>query len=320
MSRDRNSTGWRAFLRCAALLGAAIGRLLAQPGAAAGGLRPIQLREVASGRVFGNVNRNDARASLKAWFDMVARRKGYALDSTFDIADSVAEIRERLERHSVDLITLGVPDYLELEGSKLLLPVLTDARTAQGTAAYSYVLLVNAASGISSIAGLRGKSLLVYARGSGETGPAWAEVLLGKEKLGRAASFFASMKSVAKPPSCILPVFFGTVEACVVDEINLNLAKEMNPQLGRLKEVARSRPMIESVIAVPAEVHPYRQQLIDEMLSLHEDTRGRQLLMVFQTERMVRLQPGDLDAARDLWREYWRISGINPAARSEERH
>ena len=109
----------------------------------------------------------------------------------------------------------------------------------------------------------------------------------------------------------------------------------MNPQLGQLRVLARSRPMIESVIAVPAEPHPYQKELIDAMLSLHEDPRGRQLLMVFKTARLVRVQPGDLDSARELWRDFYRLTGSppnraaisgtaavesNPAGRATERH
>jgi phosphonate transport system substrate-binding protein len=279
---------------------------------ASGGIRHAQLRGVASSKVFNNVNRNDARAAIKVCFDELARQRGYVLDSTVDIVDSVTEIRARLQSNSVELIMMGVIDYLELESSRLMVPVMTDARTSQGSAFYSYVLVVNPSSGATSIANLRGRNLLVASRGSGETGMAWLEVLLGQENLGRAAPFFASIKAPAKAQGCILPVFFGTVDACLVDEVNLNLAKEMNPQLGQLRVLARSRPMIESVIAVPAEPHPHQKELIDGMLSLHQDPRGRQLLMVFKTDRIVRLQPGDLDPARELWRDYSRLRGSPP--------
>lgn len=279
--------------------------------AGAEALQHARLRGVASRWVFGNVNRNDARAALKVWFEAVGQQRGFILDTTVDILDSVAEIRERLQSHSVELLTVGALDYLQLESGNLVTPALTDARSAQGGAPYSYVMLVNGASAATSVAGLRGKNLLLSARGSGETGVAWVEVLLDKEKLGRAGSFFATIKTPPKAQSCILPVFFGTVDACVVDDVNLNLAKEMNPQLGQLRVIARSRPMIESVIAVPVEPHPGQQDLIESMLSLHRDQRGRQLLMVFKTERLVGIQPGDLDSARELWRDYFRLPGAS---------
>lgn len=291
---------------------------------ASGGARQTRLRAVASNRVFTDVNRNDARAALKVWYDMVAHERGYALDSTVNIVNSVAEIRERLLSGSVELLTVGARDYLELESSNLMVPVLTDARTTRG-ALYSYVLLVNPSLGATSVAELRGKNVLVSARGAGETGIAWLEVVLANEKLGRAAQFFGSVKTAVKPQACILSVFFGTADTCVVDEVNLSLAQEMNPQLAKLKLLARSRPMIESVVGVPEVPHPDQKELIDSMLSLDKDPKGRQLLMVFKTDRLVRIQPGDLDSARDLWRDYGRLNGSrtaesDPVARGKGGH
>lgn len=305
--------------RFALVLGVGIGAALAQQGmpgkatsADSSGLRHMLFRWVASSKIFNNVNRDDARAALKVLSDIVPQQRGYGIDSTVNIVNTLAEIRHRLQSHSVELLTLGARDYLELESSNLIVPVLTDSRTPQGGPQYSYVLLVGPSSGATSMASLRGNNILVSARGNGETGMAWLEVLLGKEKLGRSASFFASAKMAAKPQACILPLFFGAVDACVVDEINLNLAREMNPQLGKLRVLARSRPMIENVTGVPTEPNPLQKDAIDTLLSLHQDLRGRQLLMVFKTDRLVPIQPGDLDSARELWRDYYRLPGSTP--------
>lgn len=310
--------GWTWLCPCTLAAGVAIGSALAQQASGratsveAPGHRYARLYGVVSSKTLNNLNRNDARAALKAWFDIVARQRGFTLDSKVDIVDSATEIRERLRSHSVDLIMMGVPDYLELESSRLAVPVLSHAGSAQVGALYSYVLVVNPASAVTTIAGLRGKNVLAFSRNGSNTGTAWVEVLLGKEKLGRAAAFFASVKVPANAHGCVLPVFFGAVDACVVDEVNLNLAKEMNPQLGKLRVLTRSRPMIESVIAVPTEPFPYRQELIDSILSLHEDPRGRQLLMVFKTDRVVAIRPGDIDSSRELWGDFYRLPGSSP--------
>ncbi len=313
------AVGWIRLWRFLPILCVASGTALAQPDASGpatstrtGELRHARLYMVASSQVFNTVNRNDARVALKVWIDIIARQSGYFLDSKIDILDSVAEIKERLQSHSVEMAVLGVSDYLELESSRLVEPVLTDSRTSQGGALYSYVLLINPSSGATTMAGLRGRNILVASRGAGKTAMVWLEVLLGKERLGRAAPFFASIKAPDKAQACILPLFFGAVDACVVDEVSLNLAKEMNPQLGQLRVLARSRPLIESVIAMPVEPFPYRKELVDALLSLHENPRGRQLLMVFKTDRIVRFQPGDFESARELWRDYYRLPGSPP--------
>jgi ABC-type phosphate/phosphonate transport system substrate-binding protein len=314
-----STVAWIGLCLFAPLVGVAVGTAMAQQttssmatGGQLGGLRHTRIYGVASTKTFDNVNRNDASTALKVLFEILGRQKGFLLDSRMDVVDDVTEIGERLKRHSADLIALDVRDYLKLEISRLTIPVLAHARTPQAGALYSYVLLVNASSAVTAVAGLRGKNLMVSSRNGSNTGIAWTEVLLGKEKLGRATQFFASIRSADKPHACIVPLFFGKVDACVVDEVNLNLAKEMNPQLGQLKELARSRPIIENVIATPLESHPYQKELFDAMLSLNQDPRGRQLLMVFKTDRFVRIQTGDLDSARELWRDYYRLAGLSP--------
>ena len=274
-----------------------------------GGLRHARLRWVSNAGVFASVNRNDARAALKVLYGVVAKKRGFLLDSTVDILDSSAELRARLENHTVELVTLGMSDYLEVEHRGLIVPVLTEARSWHGGSLYSYALLIDPTSGLTGIAGLRGKKIMTFSRGTSNTGTAWLDVVLSKEKLGRATSFFASVQSTDKAQSCILPLFFGAVDACVVDEISLALATEMNPQLGRLRVLAKSRPLIELLVCTPVERAFYHKELIDGLLSLHEDPRGRQMLTVFRTDRLVPIQPGDIDSSRELWRDYNRLAG-----------
>lgn len=141
----------------------AIGAALAQQNATS--TPPlVHFSGLVSSATFTNVNHNDARAAIKVYFDIVAQRRGLLADCKIDIVDSVTEIRERLQSHAVDLMVMSVADYLELENSRLIVPALTNALTAQGGASYSYLLLVNPSSGITTIAGLRGKNVLVTSR------------------------------------------------------------------------------------------------------------------------------------------------------------
>jgi len=313
------ATGWTALCRFALVLGFALGTALAQPGASGQARKPetrelrhARLYAVASNRMFNTVNRNDAVAAIKAWFDIVGREKGFLLDSKVEILDSVAEMRRRLQSGSVEILILDFADYLQLEGSGLIVPNMVGLRKVGAEPLYSYFLMVNPSSTAKTIADLRGKRILVFSRTASNAGIVWLDMLLGKQKLGSAASFFASIKETGKPQACILPLFFGSIDACVVDEINLDLLKEMNPQLGNLRPLARSSPLIESVIATPSEQHPYRDDLFDIILSLHQDPRGRQLLMVFKTEQIVRIRPGVLEAAGEFWREYNRLTSSPP--------
>ncbi|MFN0172248.1 MAG: phosphate/phosphite/phosphonate ABC transporter substrate-binding protein [Bryobacteraceae bacterium] len=282
----------------------------ANPGT--GGLRRARLYAIASSRMFTTVNRNDAVAAIKVGFELTGKERGFLLDARVDIVDGVAEMKQRLESRSVDILILDFIDYLQLEGARLIVPDLVGNRNDGAGPRYSYLLLVGASSTAGTIADLRGKNLNYFSRSESNTGLAWIEVTLGKLKLGRASSFFATAKNTTKPQACVLPLFFGTVDACVVDEINLELLKEMNPQLGKLRVLARSTPVIDSVIATPVPPQPYREELLDAIRALHQSPRGRQVLMVFKTGRVVRISPGDIEAARALWVEYRRVAGSLP--------
>lgn len=282
------------------------------------GLRQARLYAVASARALDKVDRNDFRAAMKTWSEILGRRKGFVLNSKVDIADTVAELRSRLEARSVDLLLLSVPDYLELENSRLVVPSLVLEHGAQGRSLYSYVLLARPNLDGASVASLRGKSILAFSRGGTNTGAVWVEVLLNKQKLGRAGDFFSSLTSTATSQACILPVFFGRADACAVDEINFELAREMNPQLGQLRVIARSRPMLENLVFTPMDPHPYHKELFETLLTLEQDARGRQLLMVFKTDRLAPFAPGDLDSARELWRDYERIAGRSQGSGAAE--
>jgi phosphonate transport system substrate-binding protein len=224
----------------------------------------------------------------------------------------VHEIRERLENHSTELLILTTTDYLELESTHLAVPVLVNTLASQAGSAYSYLLLVNPSSTATTVEDLRGKNVVTSSRSRWNVSGMWLEVLLAKGNLGRASSFFSSFKTTEKSQECVLPLFFGKVDACVVGEPDLNLAKEMNPQLGRLRVLARSRPMVEGVLATPVEPTPGRKELIDAILGLNLDPRGRQVLQLFRTERVVRIQPGDLDSARELFADYRRLQATSP--------
>jgi len=303
-------TGFRARLCLYALvLGMAAGMAFAQqrsPEAANTNPKHFNFKVIASAAGLVSLNHDDARAAIKTWFELMAKQSGLFADSSVDVLNT-HEIRERLESHSTELLILTTADFLDLENTHLIVPVLVNTLASQTTPAYSYVILVNPSSTARTIEDLRGKNVLTSSRSAWNVAGMWLEVLLAREKLGRAASFFASVQATEKSQGCILPLFFGKVDACVVGEPDLNLAKEMNPQLGRLREVARSRPMIEGVIATPVEPTPGRKELIDAILGLNTDPRGRQVLELFKTERVVRIQPGDLDSARELYTDYRRL-------------
>jgi ABC-type phosphate/phosphonate transport system substrate-binding protein len=195
------------LLACAIAIGTiAMGVALAQQDPAPGGLRHARLYEIASSKTLNNVNRNDAQAALKVWGELLGQQKGFLLDTKVDIVDTAAELVARLESRLVDAMAICVTEFLELKSRRLVVPVFTYGRRAQGDARYSCLVVVKGSSTATGIDGLRGKNVLVSSRTLENAGIAWLDVLLGKDGLGRASTFFGSMKATDKAQGCILPV------------------------------------------------------------------------------------------------------------------
>ncbi len=59
-----------------------------------GGIR-ARLYGIVSSQILGSINRNDARAALKVWFNIVAQQRGFVLDSKVEVEPGIKGARRR---------------------------------------------------------------------------------------------------------------------------------------------------------------------------------------------------------------------------------
>jgi ABC-type phosphate/phosphonate transport system substrate-binding protein len=268
--------------------------------------RQTRLHCMGSHLLFTTVNRNDAIASMRAWILAVGRSRGFDFELKLEVFDSTDEAEARLRENSVDALTLDTPDYLKLAALGLIEPVAIGTNRGR-PGAYSYMLLVRDDTGIRGLADLRGREVVINSRTKSGVGLAWLETHLAANRLGRAAEFFGAVQETYRPSTCALPLFFGRVDACVIDEGNFEVMKELNPQLGRLKELGRSEPLVEGLVAMPVKPHPHREELIEAILGLHKVPAGAQMVTLFKTGAMIRAGPEHFESSRALWSRYNRL-------------
>jgi phosphonate transport system substrate-binding protein len=145
----------------------------------------------------------------------------------------------------------------------------------------------------------------VASRDGSNLGLMWLETLLADHKLDRAASFFGSVDIGNRASSCVLPLFFGKIDACVVDSANWETITELNPQIRRLKVLARSEPMLEGLMAMPIQPqHPYKRAIINWILNIHLTVVGAQLGAVFKVGPQVTVTIKDFESVNNLLNRY----------------
>ncbi|MBL8218246.1 MAG: hypothetical protein JNL62_03415 [Bryobacterales bacterium] len=156
---------------------------------------------------------------------------------------------------------------------------------------YEYLLLGRDAPEGEPLHHIQGKRIAIASRTGACMGAARLDTLMPSERFGPPARFFQSIALVPKPSACVPPVFFVATR------------KELNPQPGRLKVLARTQPMLEGMMGFASTPHPYREEPIQALLELHKDPAGAQMVMVFHTGPLVRAAASDIEASRATWEE-----------------
>lgn len=277
-------------------------------------LRPVRMVVLCSQSLLHSINRADAVAAAKSWMGVVARRRRFQLDGPIMISQSLAESRRLIQAGDADLVMLDAVEYLKLAPMQMIEPIGSFGSSASG-AMTTYLLLAGSGTGVTRIEDLKGKRLNLSGRSMAGIGRMWLDVALTDLRQGRADQFFGQVKDVPKPSAACLPVFFGSADACVVEQREFDVLAEMNPQMRkRLKVIASSPAVTEMVIGMRTGYRSYREEIIEALLELGNDPQGKQILLLFKTDRIVKADPALLATLRGLMTRHQELGppGVEP--------
>jgi ABC-type phosphate/phosphonate transport system substrate-binding protein len=263
-------------------------------------LMPARLKVGFIENSFLAVNRRDAEAAFKAFARTIGRSRGYDVDVTVQLFHSARELDTTPAGEKPELIVLESWNYLELKNPDWMEPVFVTSDRRQVAKRF---LLITGDSNLKSLADLRGRSLNVFMDFNAELGPHWLQSLLQERKLGPSEEFFGLWERHADPMRAVLPVFFGSKDAVLIDSAKLDLMAELNPQLQRLKVLESSEPLVGTVIFVGKSgwsSEAFRKDLLESLAALHLSPAGQQILNIFRVTRLIPFEDHYLDTVRNL--------------------
>jgi phosphonate transport system substrate-binding protein len=266
------------------------------------GLQPLALRVGFTRSSIRNVNANDATAAFRVFAQTVSRRHGYRLDVDTQVFDDPALCEAQIKKGALNVAVLDTWDYLGMDIQPAMEPVC--AHLEQGAVLKNYLLLTRRGGGLTSLADLRGKELMVLDGKGGHLSRAWLDYLLLAEHLEPKESFFRRLEPVARPTAAVLPVFFGAKPACLVDGPAFQIMSELNPQVGNnLVILAASEPYLDSILCIRRSGWPSeraRQDVITTFTTFHLGPGGRQILELFKLDQLVPFKDEYLNTTRKL--------------------
>lgn len=303
----------RKYSRIRRGLGTALLFLLtSRVGVGASPERPVRIRLGLSETLFDGMNENDAKAALQAWTQSIAEASHLEIDGTPQLMRS-EEIVHAITNHLIDGFTITAPEYAKV--SRFLDPVLfTDANYAKN--GLEYVLLVRQDSEVHDLGGLRGHSLLVFQHADMCLATAWLETLLASSNLDASDRFFGRVGRSGKAAQTVLPVFFGSADACLVTRQAFDTMSELNPQLRRkMRVLAMSPKVVGALVALHKDSPDETKSKIRAALTgMHDSPSGRQILALFQSGPLVAVDSSLLRGSLDLIGAYDRAKARRAGA------
>lgn len=236
---------------------------------------------------FHGVNQLDAEAAFRILSRTVGKTHGYEVDAAAQAFDSSEALSRALHDEILHITIMDTWSYLELADKSAIEPVFVHADRDQVLRRF---LLLAKDERFHSLEDLRGKSLNILSLPTCILGQKWFSSLLVGRGFQDPRDFFVSVEYFDKPMNAVLPVFFGKKDAVLVDEVQLALMAELNPQLNTLKVVVASEPLLASLVCFSKKgwkSPKIRKALYQALLSLHESPAGQQILTLFKTERAV---------------------------------
>lgn len=254
--------------------------------------------------MLSDVDRKDAHVALKVWTENLSKDEGIHFQTYSEIFDSLEDMEKALLEKKIDMVSFSALDYLRIRKK---IPVEPEIASAWSDSPFAVeMLLVRADSGISSIEQLKGKSLIIEKLATGGLPQIWLDVQLMKRGFPLHQKFMDPVKYVDKANAAVTPVFFKQATACVVRETGFQTMVEMNPQIGKqLKVIDQSPPCLRAFACYrPGYNRDDRVTLNKSAVKLHKTEKGRQILTLFKTEKIIPYDPSFLHSTEALVAEY----------------
>jgi ABC-type phosphate/phosphonate transport system substrate-binding protein len=268
---------------------------------------PFHLRIGFSSAAFVSVPKDDMRIAVEVLTQKVARKTIGSAESR--VYDSTAEIEKDLQTKKLDVVALGLEEFMQLRTHAHLEPAMI---TMSGKSCdIELLLLTRKDSGLNRFTDLNKRTIALPSKKSqyGATYLTWIETLVMKEGAGSLGGFFSSFQETRNASQAIMSVFFRKADSCVVTSQAFEVTCELNPQIAReLKTISHSDRLAGGIIAFRQDLAPERKQKVRQaLMTLHEDQEGRQMFVLFQLSKLTPYRPEYMRGTEALYAEHRKL-------------
>ncbi len=267
--------------------------------------------------VFKGVNENDILASLRVWAGAIRTERGLNVNPNVRVFDSTRELVEGVRSQQVEGLAVMLDEYAAFPAGLVSGPYYRPE--INGTTLEQFVVLARRDSRITTLAGLRGSTLLVHDSVHKTLSTAWLLSRLRAEGLGGVNDHFSAVEESPKLSAAVLGVYFGSRDACLVTREGFDSVASLNPQVAKqLVVIATSPPVVPAIFCFRADTQEDDKAMtFREITHLHESVAGEQVLRVFKADRMSEVTSEQLERSLELLEQWQSAARGRPAGPAE---
>lgn len=253
-----------------------------------------------SPKILGDKPETELNAAMRVWARSVVSNSGAPIDPNPLVLGHKQNVNSVLRAGEIDGVALTVPEFFELDEEQRSADVFVNV--IDGSAEDQYLLLVRSDGDIRALKELKGRDLIMFESPRMALARPWLATILPGAGSADPDDFFGDVKNAPKLTQAVLPVFFGRATGCVVNRKGFESMAELNPQVSKnLKRMAASPGVVPTLFMFRNDYKETARREVENALSeLHLSIQGKQMLLIFQTDKLVRRPVAVLDASRRL--------------------
>jgi phosphonate transport system substrate-binding protein len=245
-----------------------------------------------------------AKAVAATVMKEIGRKTGYTF--SLDMYKRADMFVDRLIAGEYNVGVACALEYVQIAPRLQVTPIGKEYRF--GKSSFKILLLVRKDSKLKKIADLKGKKLSIS--DDDPINKVYLRVLLARSGIKEMEGFFSSVEVKVKPKAAVLDLFLQEADACLATDTIFKSMAQLNPQLKKtLRPIHYSESISNGGIFVRNDVPKKMvRDLTEVLLTLHQTEKGKQLLKIFRTPKMVQVNDRDYASARKIWKEYQELT------------
>jgi ABC-type phosphate/phosphonate transport system substrate-binding protein len=251
--------------------------------------------------ISNELNLSDVKVSLEYWVKELSAQFN-VLDAHAKFFDDVSGLHDAVERKEIDMAIAPPLDFVEKFDRRRLKGGVVGVLDNENPNALC--LLVHKHK-VNDLKDLKGKKLLLPL--NDRLSKIFIDTLTLRHSNQSAEFFFSSVRFKKKSNRLILDLFFGDTDAVVVYRSYFDVMVELNPQIAQKIIILENYPLKSTNFAFFRHDYPYAELIFPKIDTFSRLPRGKQMLEIFKSDKLVRSKVKDLEPVEELLKEYKRL-------------